>query len=254
MNDFSELERELKKLRPVQPSAELISRVGSALANSGEGTAKVIRPEQFRINWLGLGLGLAAAATFLIFARVDFHPNERTKQTIASATPSLQQKAAALPNYQATGLTQVVYSKRDEGLVFPAGAEGPSRRVRTAKREMLQWRDRHSGAQLAVSYPDGGGHAHSSLRSMNFPQIQFGLRLLASPPGAGNTDFQVCAPNRLLACFTSAGYKPAGRTGRNACVSIRRTGAFCESLPFQPYHPLKTANTNENRNHHPNCR
>src|SRR5207248_10070850 len=89
---------------------------------------------------------------------------------------------------------------------------------------------------------------------MNFPQIQFGLRLLASPPGAGNTDFQVCAPNRLLACFTSAGYKPAGRTGRNACVSIRRTGALCESLPFQPYHPLKTANTNENRNHHPNCR
>src|SRR5437773_2209781 len=118
--------------RTVQPSAELTSRVGSVLANSEEGTAKVIRPEQFRINWLGLGLGLAAAATFLIFARVDFHPNERTKQTIASATPSLRQKAAALPNYQATGLTQVVYSKRDEGLVFPAGAEGPSRRVRRA--------------------------------------------------------------------------------------------------------------------------
>ena len=159
MNDFSELERELKKLRPVQPSAELTSRVGNVLAHSDKGTAKVIRPEprrsgsDFRINWLGLGLGLAAAATFLIFARVDFHPNDKTKPVIASATPSLQQKAAALPNYQATGLTQVVYSKRDEGLVFPAGAEGPSRRVRTAKRETLQWRDRQSGAQLAVSYP-----------------------------------------------------------------------------------------------------
>src|SRR2546421_6851617 len=152
MNDFSELERELKKVRPVQPSAELISRVGSGLANSGEGTAKVIRLAQFRINWLGLGLGLAAAATFLIFARVDFHPNDRTKSTIASATPS-PQKAAALPNYQATGLTQVVYSKRDEGLVFPPGAQGPSRRMWTAKRETLQWRDRQSGAQLAVSYP-----------------------------------------------------------------------------------------------------
>src|SRR5205807_6426606 len=159
MNDFSELERELKKLRPVQPSAELISRVGSALVNSEEGTAKVIRPQSrpsgsdFRINWLGLGLGLAAAATFLIFARVDFHPTDKTKQTIASATPSLQQKAAAWPNYQATGLTQVVYSKRDEGLVFPPGALEPSRRVRTTKRETLQWRDRQTGAQLAVSYP-----------------------------------------------------------------------------------------------------
>src|SRR5256885_9839883 len=157
MNDFSEVERELKKLRPVQPSAELMSRVGSALANSEEGTAKVIRPEQFSINWLGLGLGLAAAATFLIFARIDFHPNERTKPTIASATPSLQQRAAALPNYQATGLTQVVYSKRDEGLVFPAGAEGPSRRGRTAKRGTVQWRDRRSGAPRAVSFPNEQG-------------------------------------------------------------------------------------------------
>jgi hypothetical protein len=153
MNDFSELERELKKLRPMQPSAALRARVGSALANSEKGTAKLIRPEQFRINWVGLGLGLAAAATFLIFARVDFHPNDRTKPTIASATPSLQQRAAALPNFQATGLTQVVYSKRDQGLVFPPGGQGPSRRVWTAKRETLQWRDRQSGAQLAVSYP-----------------------------------------------------------------------------------------------------
>jgi len=153
MNDFTELESELKKLRPVRPSAELMSRVEGALADAGESTAKIIRPQHFRINWLGLGLGLAAAATFLIFARVDFRLTDKTKQTIASATPSLQQKAAALPNYQATGLTQVVYSKRDEGLVFPPGAEGPSRRVRTAKRETLRWRDRQSGAQLAVSYP-----------------------------------------------------------------------------------------------------
>jgi len=144
-----ELENELKKLRPVRPSAELISRVERALADAGETGAKIIRPERFRVNWLGL----AAAATFLILARVDFRPTEKTKQTNVSATPPLQQKAAALPNYQATGLTQVVYSKRDEGLVFPRGAEGPSRRVRTAKRETFRWRDRQSGAQLAVSYP-----------------------------------------------------------------------------------------------------
>jgi hypothetical protein len=151
MND--ELESELKKLRPVQPSPELVARVESALTDGETSASKVIRPEPFRVNWLGLGLGLAAAATFLILARVDFRPTDKTKQTIASATPSLQQRVAALPNYQATGLTQVVYSKRDEGLVFPPGAEGPSRQVRTARRETLQWRDRQTGAQLAVSYP-----------------------------------------------------------------------------------------------------
>jgi hypothetical protein len=148
-----ELESELKKLRPVQPSPVLVSRIERALADGGTSGSKVIRPERFRVNWLGLGLGLAAAATFLILARLDFRPTEKTKQTNVTATPSLQQKAAALPNYQATGLTQVVYSKHDEGLVFPPGALEPSRRVRTARRETLQWRDRQTGAQLAVSYP-----------------------------------------------------------------------------------------------------
>jgi hypothetical protein len=153
MNDFSELESELKRLRPARPSGELISRVESALENAARSANKVIAPERFRINWLGLGLGLAAAATFLIFARVDFRPADKTKQTLASGTPSLPQKAAELPNYQATGLTQVVYSKRDEGLVFSPGTEAPARRVRTARRETLQWRDPQSGARLAVSYP-----------------------------------------------------------------------------------------------------
>jgi hypothetical protein len=165
MSDFSELERELKKLRPARPSAELMSRVARTLAGAGENGDNIIRPQlrrfgsvrlsgsDFRISWLGLGLGLAAVATFLIFARVDLRPTDKTKPTIASAMPTLEQKAAALPNYQATGLTQVVYGRYDEGLVFPRGAERPSRRVRTAKRETLRWRDQQTGAQLAVSYP-----------------------------------------------------------------------------------------------------
>ena len=164
MNDFSELEGELKKLRPVRPSAELISRIELALADAGPNADNIIRPESrpsgsdFRINWFGLGLGLAAAATFLIFARVDLRPGDKAKaepagNTLASATPTLEQRAAALPNYQPTGLTQVVYGRHDEGLVFPRGATGPARRVWTAKRETLRWRDRETGAQLSVSYP-----------------------------------------------------------------------------------------------------
>ena len=158
MNDFSELEGELKKLRPARASGELISRIERSLAAAGE--SNIIRPQSrlsgsdFRINWLGLGLGLAAAATFLIVARVDLRPGDKTKQTtLASATPTLEQRAAALPNYQPTGLTQVVYGRHDEGLVFPRGATQPARRVWTAKRETLRWRDRETGAQLAVSYP-----------------------------------------------------------------------------------------------------
>ena len=160
MNDFSELERELKKLRPTQPSAELASKIERALADAEAERGNIVRPEtrrfgsDFRISWVGLGLGLAAAATFLIFARVNFRAPDKSKQTtLASATPTLQQKAAALPNYQPAGLTQVVYGRHDEGLVFPRGATQPSRRVWTTKRETLRWRDRETGAQLAVSYP-----------------------------------------------------------------------------------------------------
>ena len=160
MNNFSELEAELKKLRPARASAELSSRVERALADAGQSADNIIRPEtrssrsDFRVSWLGLGLGLAAAATFLILARVDLRPGDQTKQTtLASATPTLEQRAAALPNYQATGLTQVVYRRYDEGLVFPRGATQPARRVWTTKRETLRWRDRETGAQLSVSYP-----------------------------------------------------------------------------------------------------
>ena len=34
MNDFSELENELKKLRPAQPSTEFVARIDSALAGN----------------------------------------------------------------------------------------------------------------------------------------------------------------------------------------------------------------------------
>ena len=136
----------------------------SACPGRAEARPSIIRPQtrpsgsDFRVNWLGLGLGLAAAATFLILARVDFRPGDKTKAgpaggNLASATPTLEQRAAALPNYQPTGLTEVVYGRHDEGLVFPRGPTQPVRRVWTAKRETLRWRDRETGAQLAVSYP-----------------------------------------------------------------------------------------------------
>src|SRR5438067_5616304 len=139
MNDFAELETELKKLRPARPSSGLMVRIEVALADAGKLADKVITPHRFRVNWIGLGLGVAAAATILILARVDYHPV--TSNQMASAAPVLQKSAAQLPSYQAAGLTRVVYNKRDEGLVFPASGWQPMRRLRTVKRETLCWQD-----------------------------------------------------------------------------------------------------------------
>jgi len=153
MNDFSELERELKKLQPVRPSATLMERIEQALADMSKIPSNLIAPKRFTINWVGLGLGVAAAAAFLILARVDFRPAAKTPSQVASAAPALPQSAAPLPNFVPAGVTRVVYNTRDEGLVFRGGHERPARRVRTAQRETLQWRDPQSGASLRVSYP-----------------------------------------------------------------------------------------------------
>ncbi len=75
MNDFSELEAELKKLRPRPASPDLVARIEVGLAEvAGRGTATAgVLPKRrsFRPNWFALGFGLAAAAIFLLLARVN---------------------------------------------------------------------------------------------------------------------------------------------------------------------------------------
>jgi len=157
MNDFSELENELKKLRPLSATPELFSRVEQELTNvTSDDTlsSKVIRPERFRINWLSFGIALGAAAVLLIFARVDLNRSVKNVPVIASVTPA-PRVANAMPANQfiPAGASQVVYQSRDEGLIFPGESAQPVRRVRSRMRETLQWRNPATGASLRVSYP-----------------------------------------------------------------------------------------------------
>ena len=52
-----------------------------------------------------------------------------------------------------SGLTEVVYHTRDEGLHYPDGATQPVRRMRYHTRETLRWQNPQTGASLRVSYP-----------------------------------------------------------------------------------------------------
>jgi len=152
MNDFSELERELEKLRPRAVSSELLGRIEAALTEE----EKIIRPDRFKMNWLGLGLGLAAAAGFILMARVDLQPRKIAPASVAATertAPAIPAAALGNKDYRTTGLTQVVYGRRDEGLVFPEGGATPARRLRTSRRETLHWQDPATGAHLRVSYP-----------------------------------------------------------------------------------------------------
>ena len=157
MNDFSELENELKKLRPAAVSPQLETRIERALlapAADATPTAGVLpRPRGRRITWLPLGLGLATVAGLLLLARIDFQ-SRPYQQTLAALTPA---PALGLPRaadqFMPSDMTRVVYEKRDEGLVFTRDSETPARRLRYRTRETMQWQNPGTGASLRVSYP-----------------------------------------------------------------------------------------------------
>jgi len=150
MNDLAEMEEQLRQLRPVQPSGNLMVRIEAGL---GELPAQMIRPARFQMNWAYVGLGLAAAAAFLIFVRVNWMTLRWQKQQVATSTPAAALPAVPRSQFIPTDSTQVVYNVRDEGLVFPEGSAAPVRRVRSQTRESLQWRNPKTGASLVVTYP-----------------------------------------------------------------------------------------------------
>jgi hypothetical protein len=159
MNDFAELEAELKKLRPRAASPELATRIEQAipevLGRTTTATAGILpKRRSFRFNWSALGLGLAAAAAVLLLARVNVDQLPDKGRSLGAISPSPSTSPTdAKDSFEPAGLTEVVYNTRDEGLHFAEGADEPVRRMRSRKRETLQWNNAQTGASLRVSYP-----------------------------------------------------------------------------------------------------
>jgi hypothetical protein len=155
MNDFSELENQLGKLRPVQPSPALIERIERGLAEpemSTPAAGALPRERRFHFNWLCAGLGLAGATALVLFAFVRTQQVVRQTPAVASTrtSPVISSSTA---QFIPAGLTQVVYRTRDEGVHFPTNSSQPLRRVRSHTQETFQWRNPKTGATLKISYP-----------------------------------------------------------------------------------------------------
>ena len=166
MNDFSELERDLRKLRPTQPSRVLFERVGLALKESrstaaGNATSSWWRFKEATHNWWSLGFGLAAAAVLILFAAVTMERRHEHQHTIAQSSPAPEtlpaplgtQRSISPSRFVPAGGTNFVYNTRDEGLHFADGSERPVRRVRYRTQQTWRWRNPETGASLRVSYP-----------------------------------------------------------------------------------------------------
>jgi len=167
MNDFSELEKELRKLRPAQPSPVLFQRLGEVLEESRAGSKDRRSPgrrwsglESAR-NWWSLGFGLAAAAVLVLFAAITIERRQERQQTIAQSSPAPETRSVPLVKEPSTSLSRfvpaggsnLVYNARDEGLHFADGSERPVRRVRYRTQQTWRWRNPETGASLRVSYP-----------------------------------------------------------------------------------------------------
>jgi hypothetical protein len=183
MNDFSELENDLKALRPARPSPVLFERVEEAMAENCRASAAAdARPS---VHWLrrfteapfrfGIGLAAAAAAVVLLIARINTDQTRNEDTELAQLPPSSQTKLPAAPKlggggpsvsgrsgidrsmssnkFVPSGATQIVYNTRDEGLQFADGSKQPLRRLRYQTQETWQWRNPSTGASLRVSYP-----------------------------------------------------------------------------------------------------
>jgi hypothetical protein len=165
MNDFSELEKELRKLRPAQPSPVLFERVGEALKDrtsaSADATSSWWRFKEATHPWWSLGFGLAAAAVLILFAAVTMERRHEHEQTVAQSSPAPETRSASpgtqrsIPpsRFVPAGGTNLVYNTRDEGLHFANGSERPVRRVRYSTQQTWRWRNPETGASLRVSYP-----------------------------------------------------------------------------------------------------
>jgi hypothetical protein len=160
MTDLSQIENELRKLRPARPSPILFERVEEAMADCRAGASPARQPERSPYNWLSLGFGLAAAAVLVLFAAVKMERQESGKEIAQTsrepeAAPLLNraQKSTSTDKFVPVGATRLVYNKRDEGLQFGGSSGQPLRRMRYQTHETWQWRNPTTGASLRVSYP-----------------------------------------------------------------------------------------------------
>ncbi len=155
MDDFSELEAELKKLRPAPVSDELRARIEVALAQPSASATAGVLPRRSRPAglWWSLGLGLTTASA-LVLVWLAFFAEPPASQPVVAQSTSPAPSASYDPGLQPSTLTRVVYHQHNEGLVFsPNQSERLLRRVRYDTRETMQWRNPQTGASLRVSYP-----------------------------------------------------------------------------------------------------
>lgn len=143
--DFSQLEAELKRLRPAKLAPELTARLAAALGAEPAG-----RRERAPHAWAWITLPVAAAGSALLVHLAELRltlPGAGTGAAV-TAVPA----PAAEPPYKPVAAENLLVSATDEGVVTLDDGT-PARRRRLRFVDTITWRDPRTNASVTWSVP-----------------------------------------------------------------------------------------------------
>ncbi len=158
-DDFTNLESELRALRPRQSGARMEEQISAILDQSAPRLLHAPWWEWFGFNRplaaVGWGLVSPTLTVALVIAATRFAQTSHSPAPLPTAEdhPILQRDMMARTTVAENAkATNVVYQAQDEGIVLDAGRE-PVHRLRYRSADFLRWRNPNSGAQWEISYP-----------------------------------------------------------------------------------------------------
>ena len=140
-NELQELEAELKRLRPVAPSALARARIERELTSR--------RPA--RLSWLALPLAAALVGLAYLQNRVGVTPSA-TPATPASLAQAANRPATKSFAYKPVSAENLLYDMQDEGMVTLADGTA-ARRYRSSYVDTITWKNPRTQASLRWSVP-----------------------------------------------------------------------------------------------------
>lgn len=136
-NEITELELELQRLRPVEPSARIRANIEQELMGKPRGTL-------VRLSWLVVPIAAGLAVFLNLPSGHDQALSEPTASAAALSKPSAPFKLIAAEN--------ILLDSRDEGLVTLADGT-PARRLRESYVATLVWKNPRTDASFKWTVP-----------------------------------------------------------------------------------------------------
>jgi hypothetical protein len=161
-DDFSDLEAELKRMRPCAPSSELQSRLAATLDRPGAPTAQPVRIDRsviFRRAWRWMLWPAAIAAAVVLALVTTRQPNsvkpiadETAHSVSGTATTPIAATTTDPDLYKPVSAENVLYDSRDEGLITLDDGTA-AHRVFQRYLDTYTWRNLRTNASLRWTVP-----------------------------------------------------------------------------------------------------